>query len=174
MEIDDLWFDLPIQDGGSVHGYVSHNQRVVPNFDFSGSHNNLQLWPFMKVITGYFSGIKNMLFLWGDFLVLITGITRAITAGSHRPTVHPRHPRRREKWPAESCGPPRDLLERRGYGTAAGNCRTGQNALGRARCHGEEKFIGFGEGLIKMGIWWNMVGNFLHHGKIYEISWGML
>ena len=43
-----------------------------------------QLWPFMKVITAYFSGIKNMLFLWGDLLVLITGITRAITAGNIR------------------------------------------------------------------------------------------
>ena len=41
----------------------------------------IHLWPFMKVISGYFSGLKNMLFLWGDFLLLIAGITRARTVG---------------------------------------------------------------------------------------------
>ena len=38
----------------------------------------LRPWPF--VITGYFYGMRNIYNKWGDFLVLITGITRAITA----------------------------------------------------------------------------------------------
>ena len=39
-----------------------------------------QLRPWPLVITGYFYGMRNIYNKWGDFLVLITGITRAITA----------------------------------------------------------------------------------------------
>ena len=36
-------------------------------------------WPWLWVITGYFSGIIYTFYQWGDFLVLITGTTRAIS-----------------------------------------------------------------------------------------------
>ena len=34
--------------------------------------NSLHLWPFISEITGYFYGMRNMNYKWGDLLVLMT------------------------------------------------------------------------------------------------------
>ena len=94
IEIDGLPF---LKMGGSFHGYVSHNQRVVftPVGGWTGETHptvidgwpwpvarlamteipiemvkNIQLWPWLLVITGYFYGIIHS--INGVLLVLIT------------------------------------------------------------------------------------------------------
>ena len=54
------------------------------------THMNTELRPWLLVITGDFYGMRNIPCLWGDLLVLKTGITRAITA-DHPIELNPSH-----------------------------------------------------------------------------------
>ena len=52
--------------------------RSTVNSLVYGRYNYIQLWPWLLVITGYFSGKKKHS-IHVVFLVLITGMTRALT-----------------------------------------------------------------------------------------------
>ena len=58
---------------------TSMNQVHTPNHSAPDVIPTV-IWPFMKVKNWLLQWDKKTCYKWGDFLVLITGITRAITA----------------------------------------------------------------------------------------------